>query len=56
MPLPIFALINVSFLASLFFAFPIMFFAGRNNFIALVKLMVLAKERPRQPKDTRMDD
>jgi amino acid permease len=42
-----FVAINLSFLLSLYFAFPIMFFGGRNNFIALLKLF-LVKEEGRQ--------
>jgi amino acid permease len=37
---PFFFLLNATFLLSIFFAFPIMFFGCRNNFIALVKLAV----------------
>lgn len=37
---PFFFIINFSFLLSIFFAFPIMFFGCRNNFIALAKLVV----------------
>ena len=33
--------INFCFLLSIFFAFPIMFFGCRNNFIALIKLVML---------------
>lgn len=36
--------INLFFLLSIFCAFPIMFFGCRNNFIALIKLVML-KER-----------
>jgi amino acid permease len=36
-----FFVINAGFLLSIFFAFPIMFFGCRNNFIALVQLAVL---------------
>lgn len=39
----IYFIINIGFLLSVFFAFPIMFFGCRNNFIALIKL-VKAKE------------
>lgn len=39
--IPFYVMINLSFLSSLFFAFPIMFFGGRNNFIALVKLVTV---------------
>lgn len=46
-PSPYFFLINISFLLSIFFAFPIIFFSCRNNFIALVKL-ALAKPAGRQ--------
>jgi hypothetical protein len=40
-----FFIINISFLLSIFFAFPIMFFSCRNNFIAIVKLFVAPKEQ-----------
>lgn len=33
--------INLTFLTSIFFAFPIMFFGCRNNFIAIAKLILL---------------
>ncbi len=39
----IFFIVNCGFLLSVFFAFPIMFFGCRNNFIALMQLL-LAKE------------
>ena len=41
--LPFYTIINASFLISLYFAFPIMFFGGRNNFIALAKLVLTKK-------------
>lgn len=50
-----FIIINFSFLSSLFFAFPIMFFGGRNNFIALVKL-VMTKDDNKKPLGKRMAD
>ena len=37
---PFFFLLNTSFLISIFFAFPIMFFGCRNNFIALIQLFL----------------
>lgn len=37
-------IINISFCLSVYFAFPIMFFAGRNNFIALAKLLLAKRE------------
>lgn len=44
---PFFFVINFSFLLSIFFAFPIMFFGCRNNFIALVKLALVPEtEKP----------
>ncbi len=48
MPRLFFFIINFSFLISVYFAFPIMFFSGRNNFIALAKLILIEKE-PRKP-------
>ena len=36
----LFFIINFGFLLSIFFAFPIMFFGCRNNFIALIKLFL----------------
>jgi len=36
-----FFIINAGFLLSIFFAFPIMFFGCRNNFIALIQLAML---------------
>ena len=44
-----FFLINLSFLISIFFAFPIMFFSCRNNFIAIVKLIVSPPEPSSKP-------
>lgn len=41
-----FTLINFSFLFSLFCAFPILFFGGRNNFIALIKLVLTDDKKP----------
>lgn len=38
-----FFIINAGFLLSIFFAFPIMFFGCRNNFIALIQLARLDK-------------
>ncbi len=40
---PFFFIINFGFLISIFFAFPIMFFGCRNNFIALIQLVALNK-------------
>jgi len=42
---PFFFLLNTSFLVSIFFAFPIMFFGCRNNFIALIQLFIERKNR-----------
>lgn len=39
----IYFIVNIGFLLSVFFAFPIMFFGCRNNFIALIQL-IKAKE------------
>lgn len=39
----VFFVINVSFIISIFFAFSIMFFGCRNNFIALAKLIFAPK-------------
>ena len=38
---PFFYILNSTFLISIFFAFPIMFFGARNNFIALIKLVMI---------------
>jgi hypothetical protein len=38
---PLFILLNLSFLISVFFSFPFMFFGARNNFIALVKMAIM---------------
>ena len=40
-----FFIINAGFLLSIFFAFPIMFFGCRNNFIALIQLALLDKKQ-----------
>jgi hypothetical protein len=40
----IFYLINSTFLVSVYFAFPIMFFGCRNNFIALLQLFLTPNE------------
>ena len=37
----IYCFINAGFLISIFVAFPITFFAGRNNFIALINLTMM---------------
>lgn len=39
-----FFIINAGFLLSIFFAFPIMFFGCRNNFIALIQLAMLSNK------------
>ena len=51
-----FFIINLSFLLSIFFAFPIMFFGCRNNFIALAKLILLTKQELKQNALRRGDD
>lgn len=38
---PYYFIIKISFLISVYFAFPLMFFGSRNNFIALIQLMKL---------------
>lgn len=43
---PFFFLINLSFIISVYLAFPIMFFAGRNNCVALLKLIFLGANEP----------
>jgi amino acid permease len=48
--------INIFFLMSIFFAFPIMFFGCRNNFIALIKLVVLPKQEIDRLKGAGGDD
>lgn len=35
----VYFIVHIGFLLSVFFAFPIMFFGCRNNFIALVQLL-----------------
>jgi hypothetical protein len=40
---------NLGFLLSVFFSFPVMFFGARNNFIAIMKT-VLSKGKNLQPK------
>ena len=52
---PFFFILNITFLVSIFFAFPIMFFGSRNNFIALIKLAV-QKEQPKKEKKWRHTD
>ena len=52
---PFFFILNSTFLISIFFAFPIMFFGSRNNFIALIKL-ALQKEEPKKGKEWRHTD
>lgn len=37
----LYLLMNIGFLASVFFSFPVMFFGARNNFIAITKSVVL---------------
>ena len=36
---------NAGFLVSVFFSFPVMFFGARNNFIALMKMIALRKNK-----------
>lgn len=48
--------INLTFLASIFFAFPIMFFGCRNNFIALAKLIFLKDEQIKHENWRRGDE
>jgi hypothetical protein len=36
---------NIGFLVSIFFSFPIMFFGARNNFIALMKMALVKKQK-----------
>lgn len=50
-PKAFFYLLNISFLSSIFFAFPIMFFSCRNNFIAIYKLVTRQEEK--KPKNVR---
>ena len=38
---PLYILLNGGFLISVFFSFPVMFFGARNNFIAIVKIIIL---------------
>jgi amino acid permease len=42
----IYFIINIGFLLSIFFAFPIIFFGCRNNFIALIQLVQEKKGAP----------
>ena len=48
---PFFFLLNGTFLLSIFFAFPIMFFGCRNNFIALIKLAMSKKDKKSSNKE-----
>ena len=48
----IFFVINISFIISIFFAFPIMFFGCRNNFIALVKLIFVTEVQTKSVKQS----
>jgi len=36
----LYLLMNIGFLSSVFFSFPIMFFGARNNFIAIAKQLI----------------
>lgn len=47
---PFFFILNFSFLVSIFFAFCLMFFSCRDNFIALVKL-ALVSEKAKDKRD-----
>jgi hypothetical protein len=40
---------NVGFLISITFSFPIMFFGGRNNFIAIINAIILGIKKSRKP-------
>jgi amino acid permease len=42
----IYFIINISFLISIYFSFPIMFFGSRNNFITLSDLLFAVIENP----------
>jgi hypothetical protein len=37
----LYLIMNIGFLASVFFSFPVMYFGARNNFIAIIKSVVL---------------
>lgn len=45
--------INLSFIISVYLAFPIMFFAGRNNCISLLKIILLGSNKPPEPGQPR---
>lgn len=53
---------NIGFLVSVLFAYPIMFFSARNNFIAIVKLFIAhyneknPKEKEREQLIAKKDD
>jgi len=53
---PFFFIINFGFLLSIFFAFPIMFFGCRNNFIALIQLMTLKGKQIKPSSGWRRSD
>lgn len=36
---------NIGFLISIFFSLPVMFFGARNNFIALMKMILIKKPK-----------
>lgn len=46
----IYFVINSGFLISIFFAFPIMFFGCRNNFIALIQLIMIKEDAKKSTK------
>lgn len=41
----LYLLMNIGFLSSVFFSFPIMFFGARNNFIAIAKHLIFVLKR-----------
>ena len=45
---PLFILLNLGFLVSVFFSFPVMFFGARNNFIAIAKIIVMVYKKNRE--------
>lgn len=47
---------NGGFLVSVFFSFPVMFFGARNNFIAIMKLIILKLKKTQINADLHSQD
>ena len=55
-PTGLYILMNASFLSSVFCSFPVLFFGARNNFIALIKLIINSIRSISLKKDKIIED